>query len=44
MSDEFREDIKSIIRKHDPTADELRSLSDDLDTLAERYDEQDDVL
>lgn len=46
MSDdkEFREDIRAVIRRHDPDSDELRSLSDDLEALAERYEKQEDVL
>lgn len=44
MSDEFREDIRQVIRRHDPSADDLRDLSDDLETLAERYETQDEVL
>jgi hypothetical protein len=44
MSDEFREDVKSVVRRHDPSADELRALASDLQDLADRYDRQDDIL
>lgn len=44
MSEEFRDEIRSVIRRHDPTADELRSLAGDLETLAERYEQQQEVL
>jgi hypothetical protein len=41
---EFREEIKQVIRRHDPGADQLRDLSADLDQLADRYDDQEAVL
>ena len=45
MSDEeFREDVKAAVRRHDPSAEELRTLASDLQTLADRYDEQEAVL
>lgn len=45
MSDgEFREDFKKILRRHDPDADELRSLAGDLEALAERYETQENIL
>lgn len=44
MSDEFREDVKAVVRRHDPSADDLRALASDLDELAERYDRQDEIL
>lgn len=40
----FREEVKAVIRKHDPGADDLRGLAEDLDELAERYDTQEAVL
>lgn len=44
-SDEsFREDVRAAIRKHDPDAEELRSLADSLEVLAERYDTQESVI
>jgi hypothetical protein len=44
MSDEFREDVKETIRRHDPDAATLRALSDDLDALADRYETQEEIL
>jgi hypothetical protein len=44
MSDEFREDVKAVVRRHDPSADDLRALAADLEELAERYDRQDEIL
>lgn len=39
-SDEgFREEVRAAIRHHDPGADDLRSLSEDLLSLADRYEE-----
>ena len=43
-SSEFREEVKTVIRRHDPSADELRALRDGLDELAQRYDATEDVL
>jgi len=43
-SSEFREDVRGVIRRHDPDADALRDLAADLERLANRYDEQDDLL
>lgn len=43
-SSEFREEVKRVIRTHDPGADELRALAGDLQTLADRYDDQESVL
>lgn len=45
MSDEdFREGIKTVIRRHDPGPDELRSLADDLQELADRHEATQEVL
>jgi hypothetical protein len=44
MSEEFREEVKSVVRRHDPSADDLRGLAEDLEQLAERYDRQDEIL
>jgi len=43
-SEEFREEIRNVIRRHDPSSDELLKLSDDLKELAERYERQDKIL
>lgn len=34
----FREEVRAAIRHHDPDADDLRSLSNDLLSLADRYE------
>ena len=44
MSEEFRDEIRATIRRHDPTADEIRSLAEDLEQLANRYETQQEVV
>lgn len=45
MPDEsFREEISAVVRRHDPGADELRDLAEDLETLADRYNTQESIL
>lgn len=41
---EFREELKRVIRHTDPSAEQLRSAAADLETLADRWDETEDVL
>ena len=41
---ELREEIKAVIRRHDPDAETLRELSSDLETLAERFEATSEVL
>ena len=43
-SSEFREDVRAVVRRHDPSAEDLRELAGDLETLADRYDQQERVL
>lgn len=38
-SEEFRESVKEVIRRHDPDADELRALSEYAEARARRYEE-----
>ena len=42
--EEFRDDLKQIIKSHDITPDELRDVSGDLERLAQRWDDAEDVL
>jgi len=46
MSDdtEFRDEVKAVVRRHDPDAADLRTLAADLGGLADRYDAVDDEL
>lgn len=45
MSDsEFRDEIKAVIKRHELGADDLRDLAADLETLADRWDDTEDVL
>ena len=44
MSEALREDVKAALRRHDHDADDLRELSEAFDALAEKYDNQDDIL
>lgn len=41
---EFREEIRQVLRRHDPGADDLRALSNDLEQLAERYEAMEGAL
>jgi len=41
---EFRDEVKRVVRRHDPDAADLRSLASDLDGLADRYDAVDGEL
>lgn len=41
---ELREDVRAVVRKHDPDPSELRALASDLETLAERFEATDEVL
>lgn len=41
---EFREDVRRAIRAHDPDPETLRSLAGDLEALAERFEQTDDVI
>jgi hypothetical protein len=43
-SSEFREEVRKVVRRHDPPADQLRTLAADLDQLADRYDTQERIL
>lgn len=42
--EEFREDLRAIVRKHDPEPDTLRHVADDLTQLADRFEETNEVL
>lgn len=42
--EEFRSDVRRVIRTHDPDAEELRSLADALEQLADRYETQETIL
>lgn len=47
MSDEqteFRDEIKHVVRRHDPDPDELRALAERMDALADRYEAAEEVL
>ena len=46
MSDstEFREEVRRAVRRHDPSPDELRTLADGLEELADRFEATDDLL
>lgn len=37
--EEFRADIREVLKRHELDPDDLRALADDLDTLAERWDQ-----
>jgi hypothetical protein len=47
MSDtdtDFREDVKRVVRRHDPGPETLRAVAEDLEVLADRFEATDDVL
>lgn len=41
---EFRDELKRVVRKHDPDASELRKVCEDLSELADRFEATEDVL
>lgn len=41
---EFREELKRAIRATDPSAEELRSVATDLETLADKFEETEATL
>lgn len=45
MTDEsFREAVRGVIKAHNPEADELRALADDLEDTADRWDQLEAVV
>ncbi|AGC34588.1 hypothetical protein HSTV1_43 [Haloarcula sinaiiensis tailed virus 1] len=42
--EEFRDELRAVVRRHDPDPDELRAVADSLEELAEKWDAADDVL
>jgi hypothetical protein len=43
-SEEFRDDIREVIRRHELDPDDLRDLSGDLETLATRWEQTEEVI
>lgn len=41
---ELRDAIRSAVRRHDPNPDTLESIAADLETLAEKWRDADEVL
>lgn len=41
---DFREDLKRILKSNELSADELRSVASDLETLAAKWEDTEDVL
>ena len=41
---EFREEVKTVIKRHDVSANELRGLASDLEHVAEKWDELEGLL
>jgi hypothetical protein len=45
MSDEdFRSDIRTAVRKHDPSPEQLRALADDLEQRADRAELTEEMI
>lgn len=43
-SEEFRDELREIVQRHNPSADTLRDVAGDFETLADRYEATEDVL
>lgn len=43
-SEDFRSDIREVIKRHELDPDDLRDLSEDLDRLADRWDDTEAVI
>lgn len=43
-NEEFRDELRAVVRRHDPDPDELRAVADGLDRLAEKWDAAEEVL
>lgn len=41
---EFREDIRQVLRRNGPSAEDLRALAGDFERLAARYETQEEVV
>lgn len=41
---ELREDVRAAVRRHDPDPAALRDLADDLDTLADKWEQAEEVV
>jgi hypothetical protein len=42
--EDFREDIRQVVRRHDPDPEQLRSLAGDLEKRAERVELTEEVI
>lgn len=40
----FRDELRAVIRKHDPSPDELRDAADGIKELASRWEDTEDLL
>jgi len=41
---ELRDELRAAIRRHDPKPRELRSIAADLETLADKWEDAEEVL
>jgi len=41
---ELRDEIRAVVRRHDPSPEQLRSIAADLETLADKWEDAEDVL
>jgi hypothetical protein len=41
---EFRDELRAVVRKHDPDPSTLDAVAADLETLADRWRDAEDVL
>ena len=43
-SEDFRSDIREVLKRHELDSDDLRDLSEDLDRLASKWDAAEEVI
>lgn len=43
-SEEFREELRELVKRHNPNAETLRDTADRLENLAEYREKQEDLL
>lgn len=44
MSEEFRDEVRSAMKRHELEPDDLRDLAEDLRKLAKRWESMEDVI
>ena len=44
MSEGFRSDVREVIKSHELDPEDLRTLAADLETLADRWEDTEDII